>query len=113
MRGASDAEAILAEDFAAVAKTSEVPPGSMTVVAIDRERIMLANVDGQFFAMRDMCGHRNAPLSRGRLDGHVVECPLHFAQFDVRTGKLVDGPISADVPVYEVRVENDTVFIKR
>jgi nitrite reductase/ring-hydroxylating ferredoxin subunit len=43
----------------------------------------------------------------------VVECPLHFAQFDVRTGKLVDGPISADVPVYEVRIENGTVFIRR
>ena len=95
-----------------MAKAGDVPPGSMTVVAIDRERIMLANVDGQFFALRDMCGHRNAPLSRGRLEGCIVECPLHFARFDVRTGKLVDGPISADVPVYEVRVEGDTVLVK-
>jgi nitrite reductase/ring-hydroxylating ferredoxin subunit len=99
--------------FVPVAKTGDVPLGGMTVVAIDRERIMLANVDGQFFAMRDMCGHRNAPLSRGRLEGCIVECPLHFAQFDVRSGKLIDGPISADVPVYEVRVEGDTVFVKR
>ena len=83
------------------------------IVAIDRERIMLANVDGEFHALRDMCGHRNAPLSRGKLDGCIVECPLHFALFDVRTGKLVDGPISADVPVYEVRVEGDTIFVKR
>jgi nitrite reductase/ring-hydroxylating ferredoxin subunit len=90
-----------------------VPPGGMIVVAIDRERIMLANVDGEFYALRDMCGHRNAPLSRGKLDGCIVECPLHFAQFDVRTGKLIDGPISADVPVYEVRVENGAVLIKR
>ena len=112
MRAACDAEAILAEDFVAVVKTGDVPPGSMTVVAIDRERIMLANVDGQFFAMRDMCGHRNAPLSRGKLDGCIVECPLHFAQFDVRTGKLVDGPISADVPAYQVRVEGETVYVK-
>src|SRR6266702_1670599 len=80
----------------------------MIVVAIDRERIMLANVAGEFYALRDMCGHRNAPLSRGKLDGHVVECPLHFAQFDVRTGKLVDGPVSADVACYETRVDGDT-----
>ena len=113
MRGASATEQELPEEFVPVAKAGDVPPGSMTVVAIDRERIMLANVDGQFFALRDMCGHRNAPLSRGRLEGCIVECPLHFAQFDVRTGKLVDGPISADVPVYEVRVEGDTVLIKR
>jgi nitrite reductase/ring-hydroxylating ferredoxin subunit len=103
----------MSDGFVAVAKTGDVPLGGMTVVAIDRERIMLANVDGQFFAMRDMCGHRNAPLSRGRLEGCIVECPLHFAQFDVRTGKLVDGPISADVPAYEVRVEGDTVLVKR
>ncbi|MBV9587144.1 MAG: non-heme iron oxygenase ferredoxin subunit [Alphaproteobacteria bacterium] len=101
------------EDFVPVAKTSDVPPGGMIVIAVDRERIMLANVDGQFYALRDMCGHRNAPLSRGRLDGHIVECPLHFAQFDVRTGKLVDGPISADVPAYEVRIEGDTILLRR
>jgi nitrite reductase/ring-hydroxylating ferredoxin subunit len=103
----------MSDGFAPVAKIGDVPLGGMAVVAIDRERIMLANVDGQLFAMRDMCGHRNAPLSRGRLEGCVVECPLHFAQFDVRTGKLIDGPISADVPVYEVRVEGDAVFVKR
>ena len=113
MRGASAIEQALPEEFVPVAKADDVPPGNMTVVAIDRERIMLANVDGQFFAMRDMCGHRNAPLSRGRLEGCIVECPLHFAQFDVRTGKLIDGPISADVPVYEVRIEGDIVFVKR
>ena len=112
MRGASATEQELPEESVPVAKSGDVPPGSMTVVAIDRERIMLANVGGQFFALRDMCGHRNAPLSRGRLEGCIVECPLHFAQFDVRTGKLVDGPISADVPVYEVRVEGDTVLVK-
>ena len=101
------------DGFVAIAKTADVPPGTMTVVAVERERIVLANVDGRFYALRDMCGHRNAPLSRGRLDGHVIECPLHFAQFDVRTGKLIDGPVSADVSVYEVRVEGETVFLKR
>jgi nitrite reductase/ring-hydroxylating ferredoxin subunit len=100
------------DGFVPVAKSGDVPPGTMTVVVVDRERIVLANVDGRFYALRDMCGHRNAPLSRGRLDGHTVECPLHFAQFDVRTGKLIDGPISADVPIYEVRLEGDTVFLK-
>ena len=76
-------------------------------------RVLLAHVEGRFYAISDICGHRNAPLSRGRLTSHIVECPLHFAQFDVRSGKLVDGPISADVPVYEVLVEDDTVYLRR
>ena len=99
--------------FVPVAKTGEVPPGGMKCVAVERARVLLANVEGRFYAISDICGHRNAPLSRGRLTAHIVECPLHFAQFDVRTGKLVDGPVSADVPAYEVLVEDDTVYLRR
>src|SRR5690348_17009845 len=101
------------DGFVAVANTADIQPGGMKCVAVDRARVLLANVDGRFYAISDICGHRNAPLSRGRLSGHTVECPLHFAQFDVRTGKLVDGPISADVPAYELRVEDGMVFVKR
>ena len=100
------------EGFVAVGKTSDLTPGEMKFVAVDRERVVLANVDGAFYALRDVCGHRNAPLSRGKLIGCLIECPLHFAQFDIRTGKLIDGPISADVPVYEVRVDGDTVYVR-
>jgi nitrite reductase/ring-hydroxylating ferredoxin subunit len=101
------------EGFVAVAQTGDLAPGEMKFVAVERERIVLANIAGEFFALRDVCGHRNAPLSRGTLDGCIIECPLHFAQFDMRTGKYVDGPYSADVPAYEVRTEGDTVYLKR
>lgn len=100
------------EGFVAVARVDDLAPGEMKFVAIERERIVLANVEGAFYALRDVCGHRNAPLSRGKLDGCLIECPLHFAVFDIRTGRLVDGPVSADVPVYEVRVEDGTVYLK-
>jgi len=101
------------DGFVPVAQSDDVPPGQMIWVAVERERIVLANVDGALYALRDVCGHKNAPLSRGRLDGHLIECPLHFAVFDVRTGKLVDGPVSADVPSYEVRVAEGCVYVKR
>jgi nitrite reductase/ring-hydroxylating ferredoxin subunit len=100
------------EGFVVVAKTDDLAPGEMKFVAVDRQRVVLANIDGAFYALRDACGHKNAPLSRGKLIGCLIECPLHFAQFDMRTGKLVDGPISADVPVYEVQVDGDTVYVK-
>jgi nitrite reductase/ring-hydroxylating ferredoxin subunit len=101
------------EGFVAVAQVSDLAPGEMKFVAVDRERIVLAHVEGELYALRDVCGHRNAPLSRGRLEGCVIECPLHFAQFDIRTGKYLDGPLAADVPAYEVRVEGDTVYLRR
>jgi 3-phenylpropionate/trans-cinnamate dioxygenase ferredoxin component len=101
------------EGFIVVGKTADLAPGEMKFVAVDGERRVLANVDGSFFALKDVCGHRNAPLSRGKLDGHIIECPLHFARFDVRTGRLVDGPVSADVPAYEVWVDAGTVYVRR
>src|ERR1700693_4472161 len=101
------------EGFVAVGQASDLAPGEMKFVAVERERAALASVAGSFYALRDVCGHRNAPLSRGKLDGCIVECPLHFAQFDIRTGKYVDGPYSADVLAYEGRVEGDTVYMRR
>ena len=101
------------EGFVAVTAASELPPGSMKWVVIDRERVLIANVAGSYYALRDVCGHAGAPLSTGELVGYAIECPLHYACFDVRTGKLLSGPVSGDVPTYEVRVEEDTVYVKR
>ena len=101
------------DGFMPVTRASELSPGAMKWVAIDRERVLIANVAGVFYALQDSCGHRRAPLSKGTLWGYVIECPLHFAQFDVRTGKLLSGPAGADVPTYQVLVEGDTVYVKR
>jgi 3-phenylpropionate/trans-cinnamate dioxygenase ferredoxin subunit len=101
------------DGFVPVTTASELAPGTMTWVVVARERVLLANVEGAFYALRDACGHRQAPLSKGTLAGYVLECPLHYACFDVRTGKLLSGPASADVVTYEVRVEGDTVYVKR
>lgn len=98
-------------EFVPVCKAADLSPGSMTWVAVDRERVLLANIEGTFYALSDVCGHLRAPLSRGRLDGYRVECPLHFACFDVRTGALISGPVATDVPTYQVRVEAGTVYV--
>jgi 3-phenylpropionate/trans-cinnamate dioxygenase ferredoxin subunit len=104
---------VAGEGFVPVIEASALAPGAMMWVAVDGARVLLANVGGVFYALQDRCGHRQAPLSRGNLWGYVVECPLHFAQFDVRTGKLLSGPASADVPTREVRVEEGTVYVRR
>jgi nitrite reductase/ring-hydroxylating ferredoxin subunit len=110
---ASSEVSAASEGFVAVGGTDALAPGEMKFVAVDRERVVLANIEGTFYALRDVCGHRNAPLSRGKLIGCLIECPLHFAQFDMRTGKLVDGPVSADIPVYQVRIEDNIIYVKR
>lgn len=79
-------------DFVAAAKISDLKPGEMKRVMVNRQRVCLANVGGQFYALIDQCGHQKAALTKGKLDGAVIECPLHFARFDVRTGKALSGP---------------------
>ena len=73
-------------------EASDLKPGEMKRVMVDGQRVLLANVDGAFCALKDECGHQKAALSKGTLQGDVIECPLHFARFDVRTGRALSGP---------------------
>jgi nitrite reductase/ring-hydroxylating ferredoxin subunit len=59
----------------------------MEHVEIDRKEVLVANVEGKFYAISDRCGHMNALLSMGNLTGNIVKCPFHGAKFDVITGK--------------------------
>jgi nitrite reductase/ring-hydroxylating ferredoxin subunit len=78
-----------------VCLTSELLPGSMLKADILGHTIIMTNVDGRFYAMDGICSHGFADLSRGRLEGYILECPLHRARYDVRTGEVVSGPIGA------------------
>ena len=127
--------------FVEVAKTSEVEKGKMKSVEVNGIDILIANVDGRFYALDDRCGHMNALLSMGTLQGKIVTCPFHYAQFDVTTGqktkdpvqesfkgmdklpedmqkflvyaeKLVDPVKSFDLQTHEVKVEGDKIFIR-
>ena len=101
------------DGFVPAAQMSELPPGHVKCVAVDRQRVLLANVDGALYALRDACGHRGASMATGKLYGYALECPLHYALFDVRTGVLLSGPAAANLTMYEVRVDGDTVYVRR
>ena len=80
------------EGFVKVAVTADLPSGGLMLVEVEDERIVLANVDGQYYALTDVCTHAECPISDGELEGEVVECPCHGSQFDVRTGAVVGPP---------------------
>jgi len=75
-----------------VAKVDEISAGKMKHVEVSGKEIMIANVDGKYYAISDRCGHMNGRLSMGTLIGNAVTCPLHYSRFDVTTGKLIAGP---------------------
>jgi nitrite reductase/ring-hydroxylating ferredoxin subunit len=128
-------------DFVEVAKTGEIEPGKMKSVDVKGVDVLIANVDGKFYALDDRCGHMNAMLSMGTLRGKIVVCPFHFAEFDVTTGqkikdpqqesfgnldklpedmqkfliyakKLVDPVRTYDMQTHEVKVVKDKIFTR-
>ena len=79
-----------------VAKLDDIAPGGMKYVrAADRE-ICLCEYDGDIFAVSRRCGHENAPLDQGSLEGWIITCPLHDGQFDIRSGVNLAWPIDHD-----------------
>jgi 3-phenylpropionate/trans-cinnamate dioxygenase ferredoxin subunit len=96
-------------DFIRVAATSDIPPGRVKVVVVGDRRIALCNVDGQFYAIDDLCTHDGGPLDQGELAGDVIECPRHGARFDVRTGKVLALPAVKPLNTYPLRVEGSEI----
>ncbi len=87
------------DGWTTVAKASEVPPGTLKRRDYLGKEVAIANVGGTFYAVRDRCGHMNAPLSRGlvrQVEGRpIVTCPLHSSTFDASTGRNLTPPVKA------------------
>lgn len=69
-----------------VAKVNDIPPSHMKHFELYGKEILIANVDGRFYAMDDRCGHMNALFSMGNLKDTTLTCGFHGAQFEVTTG---------------------------
>ena len=72
---------------------SEIAPGGMRAVELDGREIVVCEYSGAYYAVARACGHAGARLERGALTGWILTCPLHFAQFDIRSGEALSGPV--------------------
>ena len=95
-----------------IARKSETEPGRITLHEVDGRSIALCNVDGEFYAIDDVCTHDGGSLDQGVLEGNLVECPRHGAKFDVTTGRAVVLPAVVPVKTYPVEVDGDDVKVE-
>jgi len=95
-----------------VARKSAIAPGTMLRVMVDGVAVLLCNVDGELYAVEDICTHDGGELDAGELDGSRVMCPRHGALFDVTTGKALTLPAVVSLPTYPVRVDGDDVYVE-
>jgi 3-phenylpropionate/trans-cinnamate dioxygenase ferredoxin subunit len=97
--------------FVNVGTLADVPEGTVRVYEVGGREIALCNVDGKIYAIDNVCTHDEGSLDQGALDGCEVECPRHGARFDVRNGKVVEGPAVLPVDTFDVRVEGDRIEV--
>ena len=98
-------------DFVKVAQSSDIQPGDMIPVKLNNDEILLANIDGEIFACDDICSHSYASLCEGDIDGAEVECPLHGAIFNVKTGEAITPPAVGALRVFEVQIDGDDILV--
>jgi naphthalene 1,2-dioxygenase ferredoxin component len=94
------------------AARSDLAEGEVIGVEIAGRSIALYDADGNLFATDNICTHAYACLSDGWLDGEVIECPLHAARFDIRSGKVLDPPATEDLKTYPVRIVDGEIEVR-
>jgi nitrite reductase/ring-hydroxylating ferredoxin subunit len=104
--------------FVEIARTDQIPAGTMKSFSVSDKTILVTNIEGQYYAIGGKCTHAGGDLSKGNLEGKIVTCPRHGAQFDVTTGKNIRGPkilvrfSTKDEPNYGVKVEDKSVKVE-
>jgi nitrite reductase (NADH) small subunit len=96
--------------FLRATRRDEVPPGTIREFQLEGTVVALANIDGKFYAIDNVCLHRGGPLAQGELHGKVVTCPWHGWQYDVTTGKVALNP-AIGVQCYPVEVRGEDIFV--
>ncbi len=103
-------------EFVKIGKLSEFSEGKMKRVSVKGKDLLIANMGGTVYSIDDVCTHEECSLADGFLQGEVVTCGCHLAQFNVKTGKKVANPASGtnigDEPAFKVKVENNEVFVE-
>lgn len=101
----------MSEERTPVASIADVPEGEVRVVQCGERSLAVSNINGELYAIDNLCTHDNGPLGEGRLSRGRVICPRHGAAFDAKTGKVLSLPAVRSVSSYAVTVEGDEVYI--
>ena len=98
-------------EFVRVASVGDLEDDETMQVDVGDEQVLLARLGGEFYAIGEECTHEGGPLSQGWVEEGQVECPLHGAQFDLKSGDFTAPPASDPVKSYPVKVEGDDVLV--
>jgi len=99
-------------DWVNAGNVSDFLPGTWRMVDVDDVSVLVFNIDGEFYAIENLCTHDGGTLSDGHLEGDEIVCPRHGAHFCVRTGAVTQPPAYEDVPTFQTRVVGDILQVQ-
>lgn len=94
-----------------VSRVSDVPPGTTRRVVVADQQILLCNVNGDIYAIEDVCTHDGGALDQGQLDDVRITCPRHGAVFDVTTGEVLALPAIVPLRTFPVEVVDQDIYV--
>jgi nitrite reductase/ring-hydroxylating ferredoxin subunit len=93
-----------------IGSVGDLPPGNTKGIGINGKKILVANLDGKYFAIGDICTHMGCLLSDGMLREGKVQCPCHGSTFDLKSGAVVKGPANKSEPTYDLKIDQDRIL---
>ncbi|NBO16135.1 MAG: non-heme iron oxygenase ferredoxin subunit [Actinobacteria bacterium] len=85
--------------------------GKPVAIEVEGVTVCVARVGQEVFAVEDTCTHSEASLSEGEVNGMKIECWLHGAEFDLRTGEALTPPATSPLKTYKVELNGNQVLI--
>jgi 3-phenylpropionate/trans-cinnamate dioxygenase ferredoxin subunit len=90
----------------------DLQPGTHRVVDVDGAQVAVFNLDGQYYAIEDVCTHDGGILTGGPIEGDQIVCPRHGARFCIRTGEALAPPAFEPTAVFPVRLDNGVIQVR-
>ncbi len=99
-------------DWIDVCAESALADGENIIADVDGTEVAIFKLEGQFYAIEDVCTHDGAEIASGELDGDEIICPRHGARFCVKTGEVKCAPAYENVDTFPIRIEDGRVQIR-
>jgi nitrite reductase/ring-hydroxylating ferredoxin subunit len=94
-----------------IANKEEIREGNGKEVTVNGQRIALFLSNNKYYAIEALCRHQDGSLAPGKVHGEVVECPLHFWHYNIRTGELLDYIDGVKLNTFDIEVRKNEIFL--
>jgi 3-phenylpropionate/trans-cinnamate dioxygenase ferredoxin subunit len=99
-------------DWQDVMNESALAEGENTVVNVDGIDVAIFKIDGQCYAISDLCTHDGGEIASGTVEGDEIICPRHGARFCIKTGEVKSPPAYENIDCFPIRIERGRIQVR-